>query len=503
MDRQQRIARVEELERWITEQNSEFQDDGFPDEVRAAWEQHNTELDEHKRVLRELEARDARVRALAAVVPAEPGAGGDLPPQPTRGGAGPVIISRMGERDVFDLDAMRANPFQPAETNDELRSRALRAVELGHFPHQVERSDAQGHVAHLLDHCDDQERTIARRILLTGSPAYRRAFQKNLRAQLNRTFPSLTPDEQRAQERVEQMRAMTVGTGSGGGFAVPYTLDPTVIPTSSLSVNPFRAICRVEQITVLQWLGVTSAGVTSSYGTEASAATDNSPTLAQPSMNMVRANCFVPVSIELTQDWGALQSELANLIQDSKDDLEATKFVTGTGTNEPTGIVTGGTTTVTGTGGAATFVVGDLYAVEQALGPRFRPRAQWIGNRFTYNKARQFDTAGGANLLIYLPAGLANDVPRGGNMGQQLIGYPMNEASGVIAVLTTGSKILILGDPRYYIIVDRIGLDIEVIPHLFGAAQGNLPTGQRGFYAFWRNNARVLDPNAFRVLVTA
>jgi HK97 family phage major capsid protein len=220
-------------------------------------------------------------------------------------------------------------------------------------------------------------------------------------------------------------------------------------------------------------------------------------------MNMVRANCFVPVSIELTQDWGALQSELANLIQDSKDDLEATKFVTGTGTNEPTGIVTGGTTTVTGTGGAATFVVGDLYAVEQALGPRFRPRAQWIGNRFTYNKARQFDTAGGANLLIYLPAGLANDVPRGGNMGQQLIGYPMNEASGVIAVLTTGSKILILGDPRYYIIVDRIGLDIEVIPHLFGAAQGNLPTGQRGFYAFWRNNARVLDPNAFRVLVTA
>jgi HK97 family phage major capsid protein len=508
MDREQRRARVEELERWVAEQHAEFAEEGFPDEVRATWDANNQELDSHRAILRELEARDARVRALAANggTPPEPGGGGDLPPT-TRGGGspGPVMISRMSESQVYDLDSIRANPFQPEQTQEELRSRAMRAVELAHFPERVERSAAQAHVERLLSRGDEdlESSLIARRILTTGAPAYRRAFVKTLKAQMNRTFPSLSSEEQRAMERVEQMRAMTVGTGSAGGFAVPYTLDPTVIPTSSLSVNPYRAICRVEQITVLQWLGVTSAGVTSSYGTEAAAASDNSPTLAQPSMNMVRAFCFVPVSIELTQDWGALQSELANLIQDSKDDLEASKFATGSGTNEPTGMITGATTTVTGTGGAATFVVGDLYAVEQALGPRFRPRAQWVGNRFTYNKARQFDTAGGANLVMYLPAGLANDVPRGGNMGQTVLGYPANEASGMASVLTTGSKILVLGDPRYYIIVDRIGMDIEVIPHLFGAAQGNLPTGQRGFYAFWRNNARVLDPNAFRVLVTA
>jgi predicted phage gp36 major capsid-like protein len=44
-------------------------------------------------------------------------------------------------------------------------------------------------------------------------------------------------------------------------------------------------------------------------------------------------------------------------------------------------------------------------------------------------------------------------------------------------------------------------MDIEVIPHLFGATN-RFPTGQRGFYAFWRNNANVLSANAFRVLVT-
>ncbi len=31
-----------------------------------------------------------------------------------------------------------------------------------------------------------------------------------------------------------------------------------------------------------------------------------------------------------------------------------------------------------------------------------------------------------------------------------------------------------------YRIVDRIGSAIEIIPHLFGAAQGQFPTGQRG-----------------------
>jgi HK97 family phage major capsid protein len=301
---------------------------------------------------------------------------------------------------------------------------------------------------------------------------------------------------------------MSVGSGGAGGFAVPYTLDPTVIPTSNLSVNPFRRICRTEQITGLQWNGVTSAGVSAAYAAEATEASDNSPTLLQPTMNVVRAQCFVPVSIELTQDWGALQSELAQLIQDAKDDLEATKFTTGTGTNEPTGLITGATTTVTGTGGAASFVIGDLYAMEQALGPRFRPRAQWIANRFTYNKARQFDTAGGSGVWIAnvnqggLQAGLASDVPRGGNTGYELIGYPANEDSAMAAALTTGSKIAVLGDMRYYLIVDRIGMDIEVIPHLFGATS-RFPTGQRGFYAFWRNNANVLSNNAFRVLVTA
>ena len=71
------------------------------------------------------------------------------------------------------------------------------------------------------------------------------------------------------------------------------------------------------------------------------------------------------------------------------------------------------------------------------------------------------------------------------------------------ATVVNATKIMIVGDFNYFLIVDRIGLHIELIPTLFGAAQGNLPTGQRGLLAYWRVGAKVLDANAFRVLKLA
>jgi hypothetical protein len=52
---------------------------------------------------------------------------------------------------------------------------------------------------------------------------------------------------------------------------------------------------------------------------------------------------------------------------------------------------------------------------------------------------------------------------------------------------TPGSKILIMGDPGYCLILDRIGPDVEVAAAFFGASQR--PTGQRGLIMFWRKGA--------------
>jgi hypothetical protein len=46
-------------------------------------------------------------------------------------------------------------------------------------------------------------------------------------------------------------------------------------------------------------------------------------------------------------------------------------------------------------------------------------------------------------------------------------------------------------------VLDRIGLNVELIPNLFSSLQ---PTGQRGLYAYWRNTSKVLSANAFATL---
>jgi hypothetical protein len=42
----------------------------------------------------------------------------------------------------------------------------------------------------------------------------------------------------------------------------------------------------------------------------------------------------------------------------------------------------------------------------------------------------------------------------------EVISYPANEVSGMTSAVTTGSKILVLGDPQYFVIVDQVGLDL-------------------------------------------
>lgn len=88
-----------------------------------------------------------------------------------------------------------------------------------------------------------------------------------------------------------------------------------------------------------------------------------------------------------------------------------------------------------------------------------------------------------------------------GDRGGDFLGRPKAELSTVVSTTTTASKIMIGGDLKTgYRIVDRIGGTIEIIPHLFGAAQGQLPTGQRGAYFYWRVGGGVVAPNALRYL---
>jgi HK97 family phage major capsid protein len=165
----------------------------------------------------------------------------------------------------------------------------------------------------------------------------------------------------------------------------------------------------------------------------------------------------------------------------------------------PQGFVVGTTTTVAAATGL-TITAANLYALEAALPPRFRPNESFAANRGIYNVIRGIDTAGGPALWLYLSQGLVTQTPTPGNTGALLLGRGAYEASAMQATVVNATKIVVVGDFNYFLIVDRIGMNVELVPHLFGAAQGNLPSASRGLLAYWRNTSKVLSAAAFRAL---
>jgi HK97 family phage major capsid protein len=469
----------------ITRLRDEYKDQSMPDDAKERWNRLNATADEYIKRIENLK-REERVKELSDRANHVERIDGDHV-QIVKGGA--------WKSDPFDLDTVERS-MDPEKEGQQYKDRAKVVVEdRATFRHpRVNQDAAKQHAITMLEEIDTEDGQLARHMLVTGSPTYKKAFGKYLKG----TF--LSQDEGRA---LEIARGLSL-TGASGGFAVPFELDPTVIPTSNLAINPFRAISNVIQVSVDEWRGVSSGAVVAAYGAELAPASDNAPTLAQPTISTEKAVSFIPFSIEVGQDWNGLQAEMAGLLQDAKDTLEATKFALGTGSNEPFGVITGATALYTAASSTA-LAVADLYGLETALGPRFRPGATMVFNRAVAQKLRGFDTGTGAgsgsNVWIdNLRLGSStNTVPTPGGYNANVLGYPAYESSAMSSTFTTGQKLMVFGDFSYYKIIDRIGMSIETIPHLFDVTN-NMPTGQRGLYAYWRNGAKVLDAAAFVTL---
>ncbi|KXK63363.1 hypothetical protein AWW66_03350 [Micromonospora rosaria] len=466
-----REARIKEIDQRLAELDEQYENEQMPDHVRDEWNSINAERDEHASTVAELRARKERLAGIAAT-----GRGMERAPVDT-----PAFVRQRSDDEVYDLAAARFQSRSDEEYRERLHGNAMRIVERSTFPGQS-RERCQARAAELLDTVDDMRGTLARRIITTGNPVYERAFGK---AVISRSTNGLSHEEQ---------RALSLGSDPDGGYAVPYQLDPTVILTDDGSINPLRQISRVERIVGKEWQGLTSEGVVATRTPEVAEATDDSPEFEQPTVRPSAVHVFVPFSMDLDQDWPRLRSELARMFGEAKDNEEAVSFISGNGSlisgggHNPEGIVAGlpAGSVVDDGAGFTSQTLYDMETGDDGLGARWRARARWLANRAIYNLVRQFADSDGPDLWVRLGAGLP----------PELIGYPAHEASQMSA--TPAGRYLVFGDFQQYLIVDRVGMTVELVPHVFGASR-RMPTGQRGIYARWRNTTKILVPSAFRV----
>lgn len=406
------------------------------------------------------------------------------------------ISGVRGDNPQYDVHRGTGERVEPwhdevlASSPNKLRDRALAALDsVGE--HLDERARSQVEVQLRAPAAD----TAGAQLVIAGSdPAYRSAFAKLMRDPA-RGHMEFDDAERAAFARAQSVaRAINIGTNASGGFLMPLTLDPAIMLTSGGVIDPIRQISRQVTTVTDHWKGITSAGVTASYGAEGSEVADASPSdLAQPEIAVHRGSCYVEVTYEAAMDLD-FTDQLGMLFADAKATVEASKFWAGSGADEPAGVVTGldGTASEVAPTTAETFAVADLYKLQEAVPPRFRARASWVGNLAIYNDIRQFGIADSHALWTRLADGL----PGG------LLGHPAYEASesdsGFDPASTADNFVLTFGDFRAgFIVADRLG-SMVTVHELYGA--NGRPTGSRGHTLWFRNGSKVVNTAALRIL---
>lgn len=401
----------------------------------------------------------------------------------------PDSVEDVRFRNPWNLDGMRTIGQDPDTVAAEYKARALDACSKMTMTSDTIRQAG----VRMIERWDDTDAKMSQLVLGISDPNYVRAFSKQARTDGN--AHDLTPDETRAIARVRYLqRAMSL-TDASGGYLVPFQLDPTLIIAANGSVNQIRQVARQVVATGDTWNGVSAGAVVWNYAAEAAPAPDRAPTLAQPSIPIHKAQGFVPISMEALADAANIAAEVGQLLAFGRDVLEAEAFAVGTGTGQPTGIVTSliGSGSIVLAASDTAIAAGDIYKVQGALPARYRnqPTTAWLGNNLIYNMIRGF----GQDMWGSLADGRQ----------QTLLGRPVLESENMDGVISAGADyVLIHGDFSNYVIADRVGMTVEFIPHLFqqavaGSGFGQ-PTGQRGWLAYVRHGADSVNDAGFRML---
>lgn len=272
--------------------------------------------------------------------------------------------------------------------------------------------------------------------------------------------------------RALEVKAMSAGTPADGGYLVPADVE-SEIGKRLAAISPIRAIASVREISgnVYTKPFMTAGPATGWVGETASRPQTNSPTLDElefPAMELYAMPAATGTLLEDAavniDEWIAAEVEQVFAAQ------EGTAFVTGDGTNKPTGFLSYDTVAnASWTWGKLGFVLsgGDgafassnpsdkLVDLIYAVNAGYRQNGTFVMNRKTQSAIRKFkDTAGG---YLWQPPAQASG-------RASLMTFPVVEAEDMPDI-ASGSLSIAFGDfRRGYLVVDRQGVRVLRDPY--------------------------------------
>lgn len=267
-------------------------------------------------------------------------------------------------------------------------------------------------------------------------------------------------------------KAMSVTSAPDGGYLVPEETEVEIGRLLS-EASPIRAIADVRQMSASTYrkpfaVSGFQAGWVGETADRTQTTTATLDELTFPAMELYA----MPAATQTLLDDSAVDLDrwIAEEVQTSFAEQEGTAFVTGNGTNKPTGFLSYTTVAETSwawdkigyvaSGSAGAFPASNpsdkLIDLVYALKAGYRGNAHWVMNRKTQGVIRKFKDADGN--YIWQPSATAGGRP-------SLLNFPVAESEDMPDIGADETAIAFGDFRRGYLIVDRLGVRILRDPY--------------------------------------
>lgn len=295
---------------------------------------------------------------------------------------------------------------------------------------------------------------------------YRGAFLDWMRAPTDTGLQQKAANAYRKAIETKATQAVT-STGSAGGFALPEIIERE-IARLSVDISPIRQIATVRMVgspDYKELFDINGAGFEWVGETGTRSQTDT-PDLAEVAPTFGTASAKPQASEESLDDlFFDVENWLTMSAAEAIAQGEGAAFVSGNGTNKPTGFLTGtpvstadssrafGVLQYVASGQAAAMPTSldKLYDVVYALRARYRNNARWLTSKLVLASMRKYKDAD--NNYLWQPSLIVGQP-------STFMGYAVNEAEDMPAVAANAFPVA-FGDFREgYLIADRVGMRI-------------------------------------------